>query len=313
MLYTRVAKGLFGAAAVAAASLGPSMLSAVHPAAASPLPVVTCPTQIPPPGQPATDSIKLGNVSGISFGSGGLDQNNQPNCAGAVQWTIPPNTVLPIITGTMYMQNVVGKTARVHVDYYDIHGNSIVEQSSPDKLAQKKSETLDVNIGTKNDPRMYRVDVSTQVLVNSGGTSSWVTQAIASAYIGSGTLPNQACQIDANKIEFSFAGKPVNGHPVDTATCGLIPGGAYVDGDLWFEDGQGKNVRVALSTYDVHGTPLPESYGPEVSPKDNGIQGPYYTYVSYNNDLIYSAKLTLELEKGTNNWVQYGPAVTWTI
>jgi hypothetical protein len=308
MLYSRVAKGLFGAAVVAAASLGPTMLSAAHAASASPATVVTCPTQVPPPGQPATDSIKLANVGGISFGSGGLDQHNQPNCPGTVEWTIPAGTVWPIVKGTLYMQGAAGKTAHVVVNYYDIHGKAIGGQVSPDKVAQKKSETLDVILNHPNDPRMYRADVSTEVQVTSpGGTSSWVTQAIASAYINSGTLPQKSCRIDAKKIEFAFAGEPVRGHPVDSATCGWLVGGpslaAYVEGDMWFEDGLGKNARVVLTTYDVHGTQLGQSFGPEESPTANGVQGPFYAFVDYGNDLNYSAKLTLQLEEGTNNWV----------
>src|SRR5205823_140472 len=103
------------------------------------------------------------NVGGISFGSGGLDSTNNPVCGGTLQWQIPSTGIIPYLTGTLYMQNSSGKDAHVRMTYYDIHGKVVTGYTSPDQHATTNSESFPVTINRFNDPRFYRMAVSTEV------------------------------------------------------------------------------------------------------------------------------------------------------
>jgi hypothetical protein len=301
MLSLRKGIRLAGSGAVAMA-IGAGLLGAAHPASAS----LASPTVVPlcsvlsPPGQPASDSIKLLNVGGISFGSGGLDSSNNPACGSTVAWNIPPNTVQPSISGELYMKNSLGKTAHVRVTYFDIHGNIVTGQLSPDELATSNYQAFPITINRFNDPRFYRVAVSTEV--KSG--SSYVSLATASAYMGSATHPAKSCTIDANGEELGGTGGVMSGHPVSAAVCSWVVSPAAVqarvNGREYFENGLGRTARIVLSTYDVHGNWLGKFTVASNSPAANGVVGFPVLGSSASNDRIYRAQLAMQVLVGTS-------------
>jgi hypothetical protein len=169
------------------------------------------------------------------------------------------------------MKNSLGKTAHVRVTYYDIHNKVVTGSLSPDELATSDYQEFPVTINRFNDPRFYRLAVSTEV--KSG--SSYASLATANAYIGSATHPAVPCKIDANGEELGGGGGVWSGHPVNAALCSwtVTPTvvQARVTGSQYFENGLGRNARLVLSTYDVHGTWLGDSTFASNSPTKNGV------------------------------------------
>ena len=267
---------------------------------------------ISPVGQPTTDSVKLLNVGGISLGSRGLDSHKNPVCGGAMEWKIPPNTVQPSFTATLYLNNSLGKTARVVATYFDIHGNVVTALPSPDELATSNYQEFPITLNRFLDPRFYRVDVSTQV--KSAGT--YVSLATESAFIGSASHPAKSCTIDAKGEELGGSGGVSHGHPVDTASCRWLVGPTTVKADVvgtqYFENGLGRTARIVLSTYDVHGTPLGDFPLAQNSPTKNGVASFPVSSSSASNDRIYSAQVVMQLQVGSN-WQTVGKPVTWYI
>jgi hypothetical protein len=164
MLSVRKAIKLIGSGA-AVTAIGAGLLGAAYPASATPAATTATPlcSVLSPAGQPASDSVKLPNMGGISFGSGGLDKTNNPYCGGTLQWKIPSTGIEPRLTGTLYMQNSSGKTAHVLMEYYDIHGKKITGSTSPDQRATTNSQSFPVTIDRFNLPTFYRMAVSTEV------------------------------------------------------------------------------------------------------------------------------------------------------
>ena len=319
MLSVRKGIKLIGSGA-AVMAIGAGLLGAAYPASATPAATSATPlcSVISTPGQPTSDSVRLPNVGGISFGSGGLDSTNNPVCGGTLQWQIPPNTIQPYLTGTLYMQNSSGKTAHVRMTYYDIHGKIVTGYTSPDQLATTNSQSFPVTINRFNDPRFYRMAVSTEVkyVDPATGAVSYVPLTTVNAYIGSATHPASSCKIDAVKLEVGGGGGVSGGHPVNAGSCSWVVSPTAVQARLaatqYFENGLGRTARVVLSTYDVHGNWLGDFTVASNSPKVNGVTSFPATGSSASNDRIYRAQVALQLKVGTA-WQQQGNAVTWYI
>jgi hypothetical protein len=297
-------------------AFGAGLLGAAHSASAAPASATAgattfCPL-LSPAGQPSSDSIKLPNVGGIAFGSGGLDGSNNPKCGATLQWKIPPNTIHPSLTGTLYLKNALGKTARVRITYYDVQGKVVTGDVSPNELATSNNQSFPVTLQRFSDPRFYRLSVSTEV--KSG--SSWVTESETNAYMGSSSHPATSCTIDADKVELGGSGGVSSGHPVNAARCGWTVNSkvvqATLSGTQYFEDGVGKTARVVLSTYDVHGTRLGDSYVATHSPTVNGVTRFPATGSSVSSNRIYRAQVALQVRVGTA-WQQVGKPFIWYI
>jgi hypothetical protein len=305
-----------------AMAFGAGLLGAAHTASATPATATSTTTTcgvLSPAGQPASDSIKLSNAGGISFGSGGLDSSHNPKCGATLQWTVPPNTVRPVLTGTLYMENSLYKTAHVLVDYYDIHGNLVTGKTTPDELATSNDQTFPVNIFQPNDPRIYWVAVRTQVKDLSTNPPTWSSLRTVNAYMGSAKHPARSCTIDTDAVELGGSGGVSGGHPVDAAICGWVVSptsvAATVTGTQWFEDGKGRKAQIVLSTYDVHGNWLGDYPFATNSPKKNGlvsfpVSGSGGSGVLSNR--IYRAQAVIQFWNGST-WVQQGSPVTWYI
>ena len=325
MLSLRKSIRLLGSGTVAMA-FGAGLLGAAHTASAAPATATATTTTcgvLSPAGQPASDSIKLPNVGGISFGSGGVDGSNNPICGASLQWKIPPNTIQPSLVGTLSMKNALGKTAHVQVSYYDIHGNLVTGAVSADVLATSNDQqSFPVNIFRPNDPRIYRMSVSTQVkdLTKSTSTKTiYTTQSETNAYMGSPNHPAVDCKIDTDGVELGGSGGVSGGHPVNAASCGWVVNPtsvqAQVTGTEYFEDGVGREARILLSTYDVHGTWLGDYPIASNSPKVNGVTHfPVSGSSGTGNlsDRTYRAQVVVQFLVGSN-WQQQGSAVTWYI
>jgi hypothetical protein len=317
MLSLRKGIRLVGSGTVAIA-FGAGLLGAAHTASATPASATATPAPttfcslLSPAGQPPSDSIKLPNVGGIAFGSGGLDSSNNPKCGATLQWKIPPNTTNPSLTGTLYLKDALGKTAHVRITYYDVQGNVVTGDVSPDELATSNDQSFPVTLQKFSDPRFYRLSVSTEV--KSG--SSWVTESETNAYMGSSGHPGTSCTIDADKVEFGGSGGVSSGHPVNAALCSWTVNSkvvqATLNGTQYFEDGVGKTARVVLSTYDVHGTWLGDSYVATNSPTVNGVTQFPAIGSSVSNNRIYRAQVALQVQVGTA-WQQVGIPFTWYI
>jgi hypothetical protein len=210
------------------------------------------------------------------------------------------------------MHNSLGKHARVFVGYYDIHGNKIKGSASQEVIATSEDQEATINIHSFIDPRVYRVDVSTQV----NNLATWDTEATKSVYIGSATHPSIPCKIDAPNLEFGGSGGVDHGHPVDAASCGWTVGSTFTDaqfdGTLYYENGKGVAVRLLFTTYDVHGNVLYNvPFGPAPAQKNGVVGVPAQTFTS-PNDEVYKAQLTMQVEVGTD-WVAVGNTLTWFI
>jgi hypothetical protein len=315
MLFLRKRLRWVGGGAVALA-LGASMLGGVHPASAvSPasLTATSCPTVGTPVGQPTTDTVKLPNRGGISFGTGGLDSTNNPLCAATVEWKIPSTGVQPDVEGTLYMHNSLGKHAEVLASYYDIHGNAIGGQPSQEVIAGSEDQEASIHLLRVIDPRIYRVDVSTQIL----SQGKWVTKATKTVYMGSANHAGISCTIDAPNLELGGSAGVSKNHPLDAASCGFAVGPTFTlaqfSGTHYYENGQGVAVRYQLSVFDVHGTPLgiPFTFPPNPA-KKNGVVSFSISGGTGSNDLIFSAQLVMQVQVGSD-WQQVGKTVTWEI
>ena len=304
-----------GGGAVAIA-FGASMLGGVHPASAMSQvsrTVTSCPTVGTPVGQPATDTIKLLNHGGISFGTGGLDSQNNPVCAATVAWKIPSTGVQPDVEGTLYMHNSLGKHAQVVATYYDIHGNVVGGSPSQEVTAASEDQEASIHLGRVIDPRIYQVNVSTQIL----SQGKWLTKASKTMYMGSANHAGIPCTIDAPNLEFGGSGGVSRNHPLDAASCGFAVGPTFTlaqfSGTHYYENGQGVSVRYQLSVFDVHGTPLgpPFTFTPTPA-KKNGVVSLPISGGTGSNDLIFSAQLVMQVQVD-DNWQQVGKTVIWEI
>jgi hypothetical protein len=317
MLSLRKSIRLLGSGTVAMA-FGAGLLGAAQAAsatAASPAATVACGV-LSPAGQPASDSIKLPNVAGISFGSGGLNSSGNPTCGGTLQWNIPPSTIQPRLTGRLYMKDSLYKTAHVRVSYYDIHGQIITGDISPNETATSNNQSFPVTLRKFNDPRFYRMQVSTEVLNLSGTKSTWSTVASSNAYMGSSSHPAASCQIDTSGVELGGSGGVSGGHPVNAASCGWVVNPttvqARVTGRQYFENGLGRKARIVLSTFDVHGNSLGNYAFASNSPSKNGVVSFPVSGSSGSNYRIYRAQVVVQFQNGSN-WAQQGNTVTWYI
>jgi hypothetical protein len=313
---------LLGSATVAMA-FGAGLLGAAHTASATPATATSTTTcgVLSPAGQPPSDSIKLPNYGGISFGSGGVDSSNNPICGATLQWTVPPNTVRPTLTGTLNMKNKLYTTAHVLVSYYDIHGNFLTSAIGGDDMATSNNQSCPVNIFMPNDPKIYSAAVSTQVEDLSTKPPTWSTLRTVNAYMGSANHPARSCTLDTVGVELGGSGGVSGGHPVNAATCGWVVTPttveATVSGTEWFENGQGLKAQIVLSVYDVHGNWLGESAFASNSPNKMGnVSFPAIGSAGAGilNNQIYSAQAVIQFwNSSTSTWVQQGSPVTWYI
>ena len=149
-----------------------------------------------------------------------------------------------------------------------------------------------------------------------GSGVSYVPLTKVNAYIGSAAHPASSCKIDADKLEVGGGGGVSGGHPVNSAVCGWVVTPTTVQAQLtatqYFEDGLGREARVVLSTYDVHGNWLGDSTIADNSPTANGVTRFPATGSSSPNDRIYRAQVVLQLLNGST-WEQHGSTANFYV
>lgn len=265
--------------------------------------VVACPLVIF--GDPV-DQVKLEAV-GFDFGTQGL-VNNGPACPGTLRWDLGSATITPHLTGTLYMKNSAGATARLQLKHYDVHDTLLATTNGAGKLALDDDEEFTIDLGAYSNTLAYRVDTALQVKVG----NSWVTQVTETDHLGSSSKSPDDVTLSAVGQDFGTGGL-VNGAPAAPGTLTWDLSGNSVrvrlEGEMTLKNSVGVSARMLISYRDVRGNSLGTFPSLAKSAVDNSVTTFGINMLGNPNPLIYSVEVALQILVGST-WTTVGTPVT---